>query len=432
MNYNYLKNLGIEKLNQMQESCLQAVLKEEVVLISPTGSGKTIGFLIPLAEKLNPKNPKVQAIVIAPSRELVLQIEQVFKQLGTLQKVNACYGGHSMRLERSSLTVPPAVIIATPGRLLDHITNGNVDVSGVKQVIIDEFDKCLELGFQDEMSQIMQHLTALEHKTLTSATNLENIPAFVGLQKPHFIDFRTDSSGKTNLLIKQIHTPPEDKMDALFSLLCEIGKERVLVFCNHREAVVRMSENLKERGLNHLCFHGGMEQKDRIKSLIKFRNGTNHIFITTDLASRGLDIKDLKTIVHYQLPTTEEIYVHRNGRTARMSEEGTVFAILATDEVCDYIPEHTQKHLLLPYVDVPAPSEWHTLHFDLGKKDKVNKIDIAGLLMKKAKLKKKELGIIEVHDGDAYVAVARKKARMAIQNLKEEKVKGNKFNVVIC
>lgn len=430
---NALKRLNITALNEMQETAVQqGKLGHDILLIAPTGSGKTLAFLLPLLLSLKADVKGVQALILVPSRELALQIEQVFKQMGTPFKVNCCYGGHAVRVEKNNLAHPPAVLIGTPGRIAYHLENHNFDESFIETLILDEFDKSLEFGFEKDMSYIIGSLYSLKQRVLTSATKMEEIPAFVKLNKPVAIDFSKNIQIKPDLKLKKITSPAADKLDALFKLLSKIGSKNTLVFCNHRETVDRISDLLFENGLAHDVFHGGMEQFDREKALLKFRNGSHKILITTDLAARGLDIPEVEYIVHYQLPYTEDSYIHRNGRTARMNAKGTAYVVLTPEENYKYLPEDIQEEDLSKNYKLPQASDWVTLYIPNGKKDKINKVDIVGVFLKKGELEKDDLGLIEVKDSASYIAVKRSKVEQLLKVLSNEKIKGKKLKLEIA
>lgn len=430
---NALKKLNISALNEMQEASLKAAKTgKDVILIAPTGSGKTLAFLLPLLFNLKTGVNGVQALVLVPSRELALQIEQVFKQMGTKFKVNCCYGGHAVRVEKNNLAHPPSVLIGTPGRIAYHLEHQNFDESFIETLVLDEFDKSLEFGFENDMSYIIGTLLSLKQRILTSATKMEEIPVFVKLNAPVEVDFSKNTKAKPDLKLKKVVVPAADKLDYLFRLLSKIGNKNTLVFCNHRETVDRISDLLFENGLGHDVFHGGMEQLDREKALLKFRNGSHRILITTDLAARGLDIPEVEYIVHYQLPYTEDAYIHRNGRTARMYAKGTAYAILTTEENYKYLPDDVEGEVLDDHYALPEASDWVTLYLAHGKKDKINKIDIVGLFLQKGDLGKDDLGLIEVKDTTSYVAVKRSKVTQLLKKLNGEKIKGKKLKLEIA
>jgi ATP-independent RNA helicase DbpA len=426
-----LLNLKINALNEMQQAAITAAKKSDVILLSPTGSGKTLGFLLPLLGLLDPNIPTVQALIMVPSRELALQIEQVFRTMGSGFKVNCCYGGHPVKIERNNLSQPPAVLIGTPGRIAHHLRRYSFSTDTIHTLILDEFDKALEFGFQEDMAYIIKQMPAIKKRMLTSATKMQEIPDFTGITKPIELDYLTNAASTPDIKQKAVIAEAADKLDALFALICKIGDEATLVFCNHREAVERISDLLYDRGLPHDIFHGGMEQDDRERALLKFRNGSHRLLITTDLASRGLDIPEIEHVVHYQLPHNEEAYLHRNGRTARMHAKGTSYLILSPDEKPVYLREMPEIEQLPENPVIPQLSPWATLYIAAGKKDKVNKIDIVGLLLKKGELAKEDVGLIEVLDHSSYAAVKRSHIERAVQLIKGEKIKNKKVKIDI-
>jgi ATP-independent RNA helicase DbpA len=426
-----LESLGISALNEMQHAALSAAKKGDVVLLSPTGSGKTLGFLLPLLDLLKPDTDQVQTLILVPSRELALQIEQVFKAMGTGFKVNCCYGGHPLKIELNNLSQPPAVLIGTPGRIAQHLRQENFSTESIQTLILDEFDKSLEFGFQEDMAYIIRQLPALNKRILTSATKMDEIPVFTGVKHPIEIVFLKNKADKPDIKIKAVISPAADKLDTLFSLICKIGDKATLVFCNHREAVDRISDLLRQRGIVHDIFHGGMEQEDRERALLKFRNGSHHLLITTDLASRGLDIPEIAYVVHYQLPHTEEAFLHRNGRTARWHAKGTAYLILTEDEKLAYLKQKPEIEELPEKRIIPKPSPWVTLYIAAGKKDKINKVDIVGLLLKKGELVKEDVGLIEVLDYSSYAAVKRNRVERTLHLIKAEKIKNRKIKIEV-
>ena len=437
MDYSRILSLfKIEALNEMQTAMVEAVPHpNDVVLISPTGSGKTLAFLLPALQLLQKDKAGVQIVIIVPSRELAIQIEQVFKQMATGYKINCCYGGHSTRIEKNNLSVPPAVLLGTPGRIAFHIRNENITLHGVHTLILDEFDKSLEGGFEDDISYITTHMSGLEKRILTSATKLDAIPRFVGLRKTVTLDFTAQfKEQKANLELREVNIPEGmSKVDGLVLLIGKLGSQSKIVFCNHRDAVKRISTNLTRLGVAHGVYHGEMEQIDREKTLIKVRNGSIDLLITTDLASRGLDIPEIESIIHYQLPTTAEVMTHRNGRTARMHASGTAYLLLEEKDHLPYFVEGdvSEEHLPETFTAPPAP-KWKTLYIAAGKKDKVNKTDIVGLLLQKGGLAKEELGRIEVLDNAAYAAISSHKIGKTMELIKNEKIKNKKVKFEIA
>ncbi|GAC1558853.1 MAG: DEAD/DEAH box helicase [Mucilaginibacter sp.] len=426
-----LTNLKIAELNEMQHAALNAAKKGDIILLAPTGSGKTLGFLLPLLSLLDTAVPTVQALILVPSRELALQIEQVFKTIASGFKVNCCYGGHPVKIERNNLSQPPAVLIGTPGRIGHHLRRESFSTDTIHTLILDEFDKSLEFGFQEDMAYIIRQLPNLKKRMLTSATKMQEIPGFTGIRNPAEVDFLENAVNAPDIKLKAVISPAADKLDTLFSLICTIGDKATLVFCNHREAVDRISDLLWNRGIVHDVFHGGMEQEDRERALIKFRNGSHRLLITTDLASRGLDIPEIEFVVHYQLPHTREAFLHRNGRTARMHAKGTSYLILTEDEKLNYPDQQLEMEILPENPVLPKPSPWATLYIAAGKKDKINKVDIVGLLLQKGELAKDDLGLIEVLDHSSYAAVKRNRIEWLVQVISKEKIKNKKVKIEV-
>ena len=428
-----LKKLQFTKLNDMQLQMLQASKSNsDIILLSPTGSGKTIAFLLPIINKLSTTTKGVQSVILVPSRELALQIEQVFKKMGTPFKINACYGGHNTRTEINNLSSPPAVLVGTPGRIAFHIRENNFDTTNVNMYVVDEFDKALELGFQTEMEFIISSFKAIQSRILTSATNLNTIPKFTGITNPITLQFLNIATNKPDLTFKKVISKPEEKLETVIKLLGKIGKETVLIFCNHRDAVDRISETLSDKGVANTCFHGGLNQDERERALLKFRNKSSRILITTDLAARGLDIPEIGCVIHYQLPDKEETFIHRNGRTARMKAKGTVYVILTQEETFDFInPDYPIENLEGTY-KIENKTDFKTIYISAGKKDKVNKVDIVGYLIKMGGLNKDDIGLIEVKDTQAFVAVTSKKVKPLLTILQDKKLKNKKVKIALA
>lgn len=436
-----LRNLKIEQLTPMQEAAIEAYAShKDLVLLSPTGSGKTLAFLLPLVQSLRPEVVGVQAVVLVPSRELALQIEAVFKTMNSPFKVMSCYGGRpAMEEHRTMRGMNPAVIIGTPGRMNDHLRKGNFEARIVTTLIIDEFDKCLEFGFQDEMSEVIGRLPSLKKRVLLSATDAAEIPVFVkgnsavanlhSTEADEFIklNFLEEESVSQRLNLQKVLSPEKDKLETLYRLLCTLGGASTLVFVNYRESVERVTGYLQARKFPCDMFHGGMEQADRERSLYKFRNGSCPVLVSTDLAARGLDIPRIENVVHYHLPVNEEAFTHRNGRTARWEARGASFLILhAGERLPDYVSEDIPVFELPEQTPPPAKSRWTTLYIGKGKKDKLNKIDIVGFLYKKGGLAKEDVGQVDVKEHYAFVAVRRGKAKQLLTLVRGEKIKGMK------
>ncbi len=422
-----LSKLSIKALNPMQEEAALAIESaDEVILLSPTGSGKTLAFLLPLIALLDDDIPEVQAMIIVPSRELAIQIEQVARDMGSGYKINTVYGGRPFSKDKMELAHTPNLIIGTPGRLADHMRRGTFSTEWIRTLVLDEFDKSLEIGFEDEMDEIIYNLPNAYRKILTSATQGVEIPDFVGIKKPMTIDYLAD--GVKELDIKAIISPEKDKLDTLVAAIRHLGNQPGIVFLNFKDAIDRVSDHLDDNDIPHACFYGGLDQHDRERALLKFRNGTHQLLIATDLAARGIDVPEIKFIIHYHLPLREEEFTHRNGRTARMHSEGTAYVLHWKDEeLPDFIFGLPEEKLTQNQKITKAP--WTTLFISGGRKDKVSKGDIAGLFFKIGGLDKDQLGIIELKSDCAFVAVASSVANKVIQKVDNQRVKKKKVRV---
>ena len=431
---NLLLNLGIESLNEMQEMAQDAILNDaNILLLSPTGSGKTLAFLLPIFEMLQPEIAGVQCLILVPSRELGLQIEQVWKKMGTDYKVNVCYGGHAIDTEIKNLSNPPAVLIGTPGRIADHIDRATFKTDKIETLILDEFDKSLQLGFHEQMSFIIGKLTKLNKRVLVSATSDIEIPKYTRVVNPTVLDFIPTEEENSNLSLKMVVSKEKDKINSLFNLICSLKSQSAIVFCNHRDAAERISDSLNEKGIYSTYYHGGMDQDERERALIQFRNGSVSYLVTTDLAARGLDIPEMKHVIHYHLPSKEDEFTHRNGRTARMLSSGTAYIIAhESEKKMEYLDYKMDVLNVDSAKSLPKPPEFQTIYISGGKKNKLNKIDIVGFFSQKGKLEKGDLGLIEVKDFISFAAVKFNKVTPLLANIRDEKMKGKKFKIEVA
>jgi superfamily II DNA/RNA helicase len=421
-----LAKLGIERLNPMQLEAQKVIAEnDETVLLSPTGTGKTVAFLLPLLSLLNPEISELQAIIIAPTRELAIQIEQVLRDMGTGYKTNVVYGGRSGSQDRRDMETRPAILVGTPGRVADHLRREFFDTSQLKILVLDEFDKSLEIGFEGEMIEILDALPSIEKKILTSATQEFKVPAFVGLTNPARINYLHEAVKK--LEIKKIIVG-DDLLKGLADSLKAIGNKPGIIFCNYKDTIAGISNFLKSKNISHGLFYGGLEQIDRERALIKFRNGTHQLLLATDLAARGIDVPEIKFIIHYELPHREQEFTHRNGRTARMNSDGTAYVLARKNALLpEYMPD-------LPDAELAGgkelkQSEWTTLYITGGKKDKISKGDIAGLFMKQAGLKPFEVGHIEVKLDCTFVSIHKTQLHNAVSKTNNTRVKKKKVRV---
>lgn len=427
---NLINNIGIKSLNEMQVEAIEAAqTHNDLMILANTGSGKTLAFLLPILQKVDQNKKGTQALIIAPTRELAVQIENVFKSLKSGVSITCCYGGHKREIEENNLLEKPTVIVGTPGRIADHLRRENIQPDTIETVVLDEFDKSLELGFLDEMEEIFSFLKNIQYKFLTSATHEVTIPTFLNFNTSKVINYVVEEL-KEGLAIKYLRAADKDKNEALFELLCHIGNHLSIIFCNHREHVELVNTFLKDKGIPSIFYHGALEQHERDTALAKFRNGTVNFLVTTDLAARGLDITNIRYVIHYHLPENEASFIHRNGRTARMDASGNVVLLLGPSEYLPtYVDPNIEEIVLKQPLIIPDRPTWTTLFIAAGKKNKINKVDIVGFLTNIGKLKKEDIGLIEVRDFHSFVAVRKSKMNQTLMLIKGQKIKGQKVKM---
>lgn len=426
-----LSKLGIEQLSPMQRMAVDAIGRGrgDVVVVAPTGTGKTLAYLLPLATMVDAGIAQTQALVIVPGRELALQSDQVLRSMGSGLCSMSCYGGRAaMDEHRLMKRATPQIVFGTPGRLNDHIDKGNIKVGAIRYVVIDEFDKCLAMGFRDEMTRLIGKLKRVRRRFLLSATDADEIPSFVAMRGVRRIDY-TGHEEEGRVTLHEVRSPAKDKLATLSALLRSMGSASSIVFVNYRDAVERVAAHLRDEGFSVAAFHGALEQSRREEQLYMFENKSANILVGTDLASRGLDIPDVDNIVHYHLPESQEAYIHRVGRTARWDAHGQTFFVLGPEEsIPDYV-EGTAQSFSLPPVGqlppVPRPL-MSTIYIGKGKRDKISRGDIVGFLCKKGGLKADDIGRVDVFDRYAYAAVRRDKLPEVLRLTAGEKIKGIK------
>lgn len=445
-NYNYLcnmidyniilKQIGIEALTPMQNEALEKhMAHNNIMLLAPTGSGKSVAFILSALQKIKEYSAlNTEIVILAPSRELALQIESVVISCKIGMKVMSLYGGHKFSDEKSSLKNPPKIVIATPGRLADHVRRGTITLDAVHHVIIDEFDKCVEMGFDEDMMDIFEAMENVQTRTLTSATNSCDIPKFIGFRDPYTVDFSSQASPmKKGDIVTTVVNCSGDRLETLYDLLCTFESAPTLVFCNYRESTETVSDFLWRKEVVNDYYHGLLEQQDRERALIKLRNGSINVLVATDLAARGLDIDSLKYVVHYEMPMSEEAFIHRSGRTGRMNSEGENYVISSKN---GYLPDFVAPNT--PTINVPqsttsAPSPaWDSLYIGAGKRDKISKGDIVGFLTQVASLDFSQIGTIIIRDNCSYAAIQYGTLTDVLAKVKGMKLKKSKCRFDAC
>lgn len=429
---NINSRLGISELNEMQKEMMgKASGGSDIILLSPTGSGKTLAFTLPVLKLMKPSTGRIQCVVIAPSRELVIQIASVMREVGKAFRVVALYGGHKVEDEVNSLKVTPDIVVATPGRLLDHSVRHNLELLPVRILVLDEFDKTLELGFEEEMSKLMKRLKNVSRTILTSATKADILPDFLNLDNPVTVDFSSNTEevrGRMN--IRSVATQSNDKLEDLLKLLHNIhsdssGVTKTIIFVNHRESAERIYEFLRKNKVAAVLYHGALDQKDRETAVALFNNGSRPILVATDLAARGLDIEKVQAVVHYHQPLTPEAFTHRNGRTARVNEEGDIYLLLGPDEqLKDFIAPDGE--FLLEDKRADLSQKFMTVYITGGKREKISKGDILGFFVKECGVPSQDIGKIDVFDHYSLAAVKEKSVPGLLNEAQGKKLKGEK------
>jgi len=425
-----LKKINIHELNPMQEEAISVINKStNTILLSPTGTGKTLAFVLPIIKALDPNCSEIQALILVPSRELAIQIEGVIRAMGSGYKVNAVYGGRPMSKDKIEIKHVPAILIGTPGRIADHFSSDRFSKKDIRILILDEFDKSLEVGFEDEMKEIINQLLHVNKRVLTSATQSLEVPGFVRLNNPTIVNY-LENKVVPRLETKTVLLTSKSKLQTLVDLIEYLGNQPGIVFCNLKDSIDTISRFLEKNNIKHSCFSGGMEQKDRERSLIKFRNRTSQILISTDLASRGIDIPELKFIIHYEMSRTLEEYTHRNGRVGRVNSKGIAYVMKSENKnLPDFVKN--SKVVDISKKTTRKPQFWETLFISGGRKDKISKGDIAGLFFKQGKITKDQLGVIELKQDCAFIAVPKTIAVQLVNKLNNTRLKKKKVRIKI-
>lgn len=433
--------LGIDNLNDMQKEMMgKASESRDIILLSPTGSGKTLAFTLPVLKLMKPSTGRIQCVVIAPSRELVIQIAGVMREAAKVFRVVALYGGHKVEDEVNSLKVTPDIVVATPGRLLDHSVRHNLELLPVRMLVLDEFDKTLELGFEEEMEKLMKRMKNISRIILTSATKADILPEFLKLDNPITVDYSSDTEevrGRMN--IRRVETDSNDKLEGLLTLLHNIqsireseGSEKIekaMIFVNHRESAERVYDFLRKHKVSVVLYHGALEQKDRETAVALFNNGSRPIIVATDLAARGLDIEKVRSVIHYHQPLTPESYTHRNGRTARVDAEGDVYILVGPDEELKEFVKPDGDFVLDGNTRTDLTQKFMTLYISGGKREKISRGDILGFFVKECGVKADDIGKIDVFDHYSLVAVKEGEVAHILNESEGKKLKGEKRKI---
>jgi ATP-independent RNA helicase DbpA len=435
-----LESLGYHEMTPIQAQSLPLVLAgRDVIAKAKTGSGKTAAFGIALLEKLNVRFFGVQALVLCPTRELADQVAKEIRRLARLThnvKVLTLCGGVSIGPQIGSLERGAHIVVGTPGRIVDHIRKGTLKLDIINQLVLDEADRMLEMGFAEDIDTVLDACNTERQTLLFSATYPDNIqkisarcqrdPQMIAVEsihsethiEQHFYELRSD----------------EEIYPAVLALLAHFQPASSIAFCNTKLSCDELLEYLRKQGVNALALHGDLEQKERDQVLVRFANKSCSVLIATDVAARGIDVKGLDAVINVDLARDSEVHVHRIGRTGRAGESGLALNLVVQKEVhkINRLEDYMKQSITLeslPVADKKSMPEvtMVTLNIDGGKKDKLRPGDIIGALTKDAGLPFEKIGKIDVFDFATYVAVDKSIARVALEQLSQGKLKGRKF-----
>lgn len=435
--------MGYQSMTPIQQQSLPMILQgKDVQAQAKTGSGKTAAFGIGLLHHLDVQNYQSQALVLCPTRELADQVSKEIRRLArpvaNIKILTLC-GGAPIGPQYASLEHQPHIVVGTPGRILKHLQKGTLKLNGIKSLVLDEADRMLDMGFHDDIMRIIDETPVQRQSLLFSATFPDEIKDISKAIQKNPVDIQVESLHDDKNIKQVFYEIHKDaRSETLIALLQHYCPQSSVVFCNRKQQCNELAKELKRQGFYALALHGDLEQKERDQVLVQFSNKSSSILIATDVAARGLDIKDLNAVINYELSPDPEVHIHRIGRTGRAGNEGLALSLFATSEapkvnaIEDYqsssvcieetssLKTHTNCDLTPPMV---------TLRINAGRKNKIRAGDILGALTKNTNLPGKKIGKIDIYDIVSYVAIEHTIARQALKVLSEGKIKGRKFRV---
>jgi len=435
-----LGELGYRTMTTVQAESLPHVLSScDVIAQAKTGSGKTAAFGIGLLHKLDVKKFRVQSLVLCPTRELANQVARELRRLARAThnvKILTICGGVAFGPQYGSLLHGAHIIVGTPGRVLKHLDKGYLSLKNLEILVLDEADRMLDMGFIDEIDRVIAHAPQERQTLLFSATYPDRILDLSSSIQKNAVNITALSHEPANVIEEFLYQlPHDDKIDCLVRVLAHHASQNALVFCNTKVEAQYVADDLSNSGIDALALHGDLEQYERTDVLLRFMNRSCSVLVSTDVAARGIDIKDLELVVNYDIPQSRQTYIHRIGRTGRAGKEGVAVTLYTMSEARqmeqyrDEIRKFDEVNSL-PTVDnftLTAPNS--TLVVEGGKKDKLRPGDILGALTAEAGIAGKYVGNIEIHDRQSYVAIDRSMFDKAYSHLKRGKIKGRSFPV---
>jgi ATP-independent RNA helicase DbpA len=437
------ETLGFATLTDVQAQSLPPILEgRDVIAQAMTGSGKTGAFGFGLLQRIDTAQVGLQALVLCPTRELADQVSKDLRRFAAFLpnvKVLTLCGGIPLRPQLASLEAhEPHIVVGTPGRVLELAERDALPLGGLKVVVLDEADRMLDMGFEEDMRAILKRAPGKRQTLLFSATYPEPIRARSrGFQRDP-VEVTVQSTLGEEAIEQWFHeVPAARKFDALATLLAREAAESAVVFCNTRRDAQDVADALWKRGFSALALHGDLEQRERDEVLVRFANRSCQVLVATDVAARGLDIKDLPLVVSYELATDPDVHVHRIGRTGRAGGKGRVANLVAPDEVGRTVAIEERQQLPVRWAPLKlqaaaraaAPPAWVTLAIDAGRTDKLRPGDLLGALTGAAGLAADDVGKIDVFATRTYVAIRRERAEVALDKLRAGGIKGKRFRL---
>lgn len=458
-----LEGLGYNKPSEVQEKAIPEILmNKDIVVKSQTGSGKTAAFGIPLCEKIDWDENSPQGLVLTPTRELAVQVSEDISNIGRFKRVKsiAVFGKEPISEQERKLKQKTHIVVGTPGRILDHIERGSLNLSKIKYFVIDEADEMLNMGFIDQVEGVIRKLPKKKVTMLFSATMPDEIKDLCEkhMDRPIDISIKSQKLITDNIEHNLYYVDYERKLENLNNILIYEKPETAVIFGKTKENVDKIFEYLKSKRYSANKIHGGMLQKDRLDTMEKFRKGDFRILIATDVAARGIDIEGITHVINFDLPVEKEAYVHRIGRTGRAGAKGKAisFCIEGKDKLLNDIEEYIG--FKIPVKNMPSNDEIKKeinkgvellkskpkrktnkakninsditkIYLNGGKKKKIRAGDIVGAICKIDGISAEDIGIIDVQDSVSYVDILHGKGKRVIEELKNMTIKGKKINV---
>lgn len=430
-----LNTLGFTSMSEIQEKAINPILEgRDILAQSKTGSGKTLAFGLPCVMRTNTNDFKPQTIIITPTRELADQIAVELRKVAGYKanlKILTLYGGVPLRAQADSLAKGAHILIGTPGRIQDHLAKETLSLESIKTLVLDEADRMLDMGFYDEIVKISSNIPRGKQTLLFSATFPANIEKLAKALLNQPLTIKVDTVMETNKIDALVYETI-DKLKALTAIIQSYKPESLLIFCNTKAEVISLTDTLAKRGHSVIDIHGDLDQRDRNESVIAFSNGSKRIMVATDVASRGLDIKDIELVINYDLPFDEEVYTHRIGRTGRADATGIAISLFTPkdSEKCSYVLQKAKKSKMKDLrVDAKFKilSEYDTLCLNGGKKTKLRAGDIIGTFCKEIGIENRMIGKINITDTKSYIALHHTVVDKVFKALKKVKIKKKKY-----